>query len=339
MNFNLPSSISLVLIAASIGLIFNNINNTEIEYVTVAKNSTGISPSTAVRNSTSETDSKSLDILDLDTFRFASVDGSIKVDKNNALIIDQDLRHWFDFYLSALGEISLQNIISMMQLEINKLPSPGQDQALKILDQYLAYKRELGEYDNRELLTVNQHNDIEHLTDRLDWQMRLRRRYLDDDVVESFWHQDEVIDNYALEKLTIKNSNLSDADKQAKLLALDQSLPESLYTFKQELYVASNLLKKEKALSQTGSPQALRELRIKEVGIEAANRLEVIDEKQRSWNVKVLSYHNEEERLSKIEGMSITDKEAILTQYREDHFKNKEILRLPAAIKLLSDTL
>lgn len=337
MKFSLLSSTALILIAASTGLIFSNINTTEIIYLKSAPHSnTTTQPETTSSESNAVTES--ISILDLDTFRFTSVDGSINVDERNHLIIDQELRHWLDFYLAAIGEIELEQIVSMMELEIGKLPNPGQAQALEILKQYLAYKQELAEYDNRELLAIDQHNDIQHLTDRLDWQMRLRRRHLDDEVVEIFWHQDEVIDNYALEKLKIKSSNLSDVDKQERLLALDQSLPESLYSFKQELYIASNLLEKEQALIESNDPQALRELRIKEVGIEAADRLEKIDKVQNSWKLKVLSYHNEEKRLSKIVGMSDEDKATALSEYREKHFENKEILRLPAAVKLLSDS-
>lgn len=339
MKFSLLSSTALILIAASTGLILSNINKTDVVYLKAATHSstTTIQPETTSSESNAVTESMS--ILDLNTFRFTSVDGSIKVDERNHLIIDQELRHWLDFYLAAIGEIELEKIVSMMELEIRKLPNPGQAQALEILKQYLAYKQELAEYDNRELLAIDQHNDIQHLTDRLDWQMRLRRRHLDEDVVEIFWYQDEVIDNYALEKLKIKSSNLPDLDKQERLLALDQSLPESLYSFKQELYIASNLLKKEQALIESNDPQAIRELRIKEVGIEAADRLEKIDKVQNSWKLKVLSYYNEEKRLSKIEGMSNSDKETALSEYREKHFENKEILRLPAAVKLLSDTL
>lgn len=341
MKFSLLSSLTLAFIAASIGFIISVLNLNKIEYATevAIDNSFSVQPKMSLENKAINSNNKIIDILDLKTFRFSSVDGAIKVDANNTLIIDQDLRHWFDFYLSAIGEINLQQIISMLQQEINTLPNPGRDQAHKIMEQYLAYKKELGEYDSRELLAVDHHSDIEQLSNRLDWQMRLRRRYLADTVVESFWHNDEIIDNYALEKLMIKNSDLSATDKKEQLLALDKSLPESLYDFKQELYIASNLLKKEKKLSQSDDPTELRNLRIQEVGIAATDRLEAIDKTQNAWRLKVSSYRDEKQRLSKIEGMSTTDKAALLSQYREDNFKDKERLRLPAAVQLLSDTL
>ncbi|MBL4797365.1 MAG: hypothetical protein JKY50_08120 [Oleispira sp.] len=340
MKFSLPSSLTLALIAVSIGLILSVLNLSGVENNSKVDIDHGITTQTQTPvKSKVVNNNETINILELKTFRFSSVDGSIKVDNDNILIIDQDLRHWLDFYLSAIGEVNLQQIISMMQQEIDKLPNPGRDQAHTIMDQYLAYKQELGEYDKRELLAVDSNNNIEQLSNRFDWQMRLRRRYLADDVVESFWHNDEVIDNYALEKLVIRNSDLSDTDKAAQLLALEESLPDSLSSFKKELYVASNLLEKEKALSQSNDPTELRNLRIQEVGIEATNRLEAIDKTQNTWRLKVLSYRDEKQRLSAIEGMSAIDKEHILAQYREDNFADKEKLRLPAAVQLLSDTL
>lgn len=340
MKFSLPSSLALALIAVLIGLVLSVLNLNGVDNNTEVGTDHGIATQIQIPVKNNAVDNnENINILELKTFRFSSIDGSIKVDSDNILIIDQDLRHWLDFYLSAIGEVNLQQIITMMQQEIDKLPNPGRDQAHTIMDQYLAYKQELGEYDKRELLAVDSNNNIEQLSNRLDWQMRLRRRYLADDVVESFWHNDEVIDNYALEKLVIRNSDISDTDKEAQLLALEKSLPDSLASFKKELYVASNLLEKEKELSQSDDPTELRNLRIQEVGIEATDRLEAIDKTQNTWRLKVLSYRDEKQRLSAIEGMSTIDKENILAQYREDNFADNERLRLPAAVQLLSDTL
>lgn len=282
---------------------------------------------------------ENLSILDLSTFRFSSVDGAINVDKNNHLIINEDLRHWFDFYLSAIGEIEIDNIILFMEREINTLPNPGKEQAHKIMTQYLAYKYELAEYDNQELRSLDGNNDIEQLSNRLDWQMRLRRRHLEEKVVESFWKKDEVIDNYALKKIEIRSSNISESDKNIQLEELEASLPEELKFFKQELYIASNLLEKENALGKSKKSSELRNLRIQEVGIEATDRLDAIDKAQQKWRLKVLSYRNQVQKLSGIEAISNSDKEALITEYREENFNSKEILRLKAAVQLLSDSL
>jgi len=345
MKFSLLSSLTLAFIALSIVVILSVLNMSTVEYSADAGIDKPIPDQFSINTKAIESDNKNIKILELKTFRFSSVDGSIKVDSHDALVIDRDLRHWFDFYLSAIGELNLEQIIVMMQQEINQLPSPGREQAHELLSQYLSYKQELSEYDNRESLAVDQHSnieqysDIEQLTQRLDWQMRLRRRYLSPNVVESFWQHDEVIDLYALDKLMIKNSDLSLADKQLQLLALEQSLPDSLQTFKQDLYIAKNLLEKENALSQTEGSSALRQLRIQEVGVEATDRLEVIDKTHANWQARVFAYRQEMLTLSEAKGMSTIDREGQISEYRQQNFSDKEQLRLKAAVALLSEDL
>lgn len=339
MKFSLLSSLTLAFIALSIVVILSVLNMSTVEYSADAGIDKPIPDQFSINTKAIESDNKNIKILELKTFRFSSVDGSIKVDSHDALVIDRDLRHWFDFYLSAIGELNLEQIIVMMQQEINQLPSPGREQAHELLSQYLSYKQELSEYDNRESLAVDQHSNIEQLTQRLDWQMRLRRRYLSPNVVESFWQHDEVIDLYALDKLMIKNSDLSLADKQLQLLALEQSLPDSLQTFKQDLYIAKNLLEKENALSQTEDSSALRQLRIQEVGVEATDRLEVIDKTHANWQARVFAYRQEMLTLSEAKGMSTIDREGQISEYRQQNFSDKEQLRLKAAVALLSEDL
>ncbi|MBA35340.1 MAG: hypothetical protein CMI14_07895 [Oleispira sp.] len=339
MKFSLLSFATLSFVTVLTIFIVNtfNLNDSDTKHESLSIDQEEIvSPQSTTQPAPSEIDN--LNILELNTFRFSSVDGAIKVDKHNHLIIDEDLRHWFDFYLSAIGEIDINKITLLMEKEINALPSPGKEQAHNIMNQYLAYKRELAQYENQELRSVDGNHDIEQLSNRLDWQMRLRRQHLDDNVVESFWKKDEIIDSYALEKLKIRNSDISEADKEEQLEALENSLPEELYSFKQELYIASNLLEKEKELAESSNPTELRNLRIEEVGIEAADRLAEVDKSQQEWQLKVLAYRNEVQKISDSEGISNIDKEELISEYREENFSNTEILRLKAAVQLLSDT-
>ena len=339
MKFSLLSFATLSFVTALTIFIVNtfNLNDSDTKHESLSIDQEEIvSPQSITQHAPSEIDS--LNILELNTFRFSSVDGAIKVDEHNHLIIDEDLRHWFDFYLSAIGEIDINKITLLMEKEINALPSPGKEQAHNIMNQYLAYKRELAQYENQELRSVDGNHDIEQLSNRLDWQMRLRRQHLDDNVVESFWKKDEIIDSYALEKLKIRNSDISEADKEEQLEALENSLPEELYSFKQELYIASNLLEKEKELAESSNPTELRNLRIEEVGIEAADRLAEVDKSQQEWQLKVLAYRNEVQKISDSEGISNIDKEELISEYREENFSSTEILRLKAAVQLLSDT-
>lgn len=326
-------SASLLLFASF--LMFFSSNSTELIKPEYGRDNTKLNSKKLVEVELVK-DISNINILDLKTFRFSSVDGKINVDSEGNLIVDRELRHWLDFYLSALGELELEQVIAIIEQKINQLPSPGREQAHQLFRNYLGYKTALSEYDERAALESNEIGSIEQLQGRLDWQSRLRRQWLSSDAVESFWKMDEVIDDYALQKLVIRSSDLNSEEKAAALEALEQSLPDELSSFKKEVYIASDLLIKEEALDVKGDSNSLRKLRIEEVGMEAADRLERLDVSQGSWNKKLEDYRDLKEKILSEEGLSEVDKQEQLDDYRNKIFTDKEQLRIDAALQLLS---
>ncbi len=276
-------------------------------------------------------------VLKLKTFRLTDVDGQLKVDAQGQLIIDRDLRHWIDFYLSAVGEISLEDIIALMKSEINKLSPLAKAQALELLESYIGYKSALAEYDEREALGITDSASLAQIGERLQWQKRLRRQWLPDEAVEEFWQLDELVDDYTYEKLVIKSSAMTAVEKKEQLLALDNSLPNEIVEFKKSLTLSSDLLEQEKALSEQGKADEIRELRAQNMSPEAVERLETLDQQQLNWHKKVMAYRDEMAKVENIEGMSRQDKDEILDAYQASNFTDREKLRLPAAIKLVDE--
>ncbi len=272
-------------------------------------------------------------ILELSMFKLATVDGSIRADKDGELIIDRDLRHWIDFYLSAIGSLSLAEIRQIMIAEITLLPMPARDQALELLTDYLNYKEELANYDNQNKEIVDYLDSLQH---RHDWQKRLRRQILAKEAVEAFWHLDEIVDDYALAQLVISASDNSEEDKVMQLEHLDLALPIELKSFRDNLYIASNLQESVNAYRQQGgSEENVRQMRIEQVGIEATERLEQLDKKNELWLHRIRAYANEVKSAAQTEGLSEQDKEQQLKRYRENNFEINEQLRLDSALHLL----
>ena len=278
-------------------------------------------------------------ILALNMFKLASVDGDITVDKNEELVVDRDLRHWIDFYLSAIGELSLVEIQQLMNQKIALLPMPARQQAEKLLADYLAYKEALASYEGQfQLLEPESIDHLENLQQRHDWQKRLRRQMLSTEAVEAFWQLDELVDDYALEQLVINGSDMSDEEKLYQLKKSDDALPAELKNFRRDLYIASNL--QEKVVSsrqQGGSDESIRQLRIEQVGLKATDRLEVLEAAQNLWQQRVVDYANEVKAVAAIEGLTEQDKNERIRLYQHDNFDNKEQLRLDTALSLLID--
>lgn len=275
------------------------------------------------------------DILNLKTFRFTNVDGKLQQDADGHLIINRDLRYWIDFYLSATGEASLEDLIGLMKSEIALLDSPAKEQALEILLSYIGYKTALADYDERESLAVSGMSSIEQVGDRLEWQKRLRREWLPAEAVDEFWQLDEIIDDYAYQKLVITNSDLTLSEKEQKISELEQQLPQEFTEFKKSVTLSKDLMAKENELIEQGRSDEIQQLREESLSPEAVERLDMFDQKQENWRTRVVDYRNQLQEIESLEGVSNVEKEELIKEYQSQYFDTREALRLPAAVQLI----
>ena len=269
------------------------------------------------------------------TYRAASIDGGLRLDKNNHLIIDRDVRHWIDFHLAALGELSIEQIKAMMVEYILKLPNPGQDEALLIVEKYLSYKNELAGFDEQ-FAAMNAESDLDAMQQRYEWQKRLRRESLEPEVVEAFWSMDEKIDDVALNKLLIRNSDLSNDEKEEAQRALERDMPIEWQELRESMQKPSKLSQQVERLKAEGAgAEEVYEYRKSSVGIEAADRLQSLDAERQVWHQKLINYNQEKQRVESIEGLSNQERSVILEDYVQAHFTTKEQLRVSAASQLI----
>lgn len=78
------------------------------------------------------------------SFRGTTVDGVFRLDANGNLLISEDIRQIFDYFLAAVGEEPLATSVERLRAYITEqLSANAREQALTLLNQYLDYKREL----------------------------------------------------------------------------------------------------------------------------------------------------------------------------------------------------
>eukprot|EP00487_Bulimina_marginata_P003880 TRINITY_DN19357_c0_g1_i1.p1 TRINITY_DN19357_c0_g1~~TRINITY_DN19357_c0_g1_i1.p1 ORF type:complete len:105 (-),score=15.93 TRINITY_DN19357_c0_g1_i1:182-496(-) len=86
----------------------------------------------------------------------------LKTDADGNLIVGEEAKHLFEFYLSSIGEESLEQILTRIQLELDEqLQPPALDQALSLLKRYIDYKIELAELETAtNIHTVDSLSDL-----------------------------------------------------------------------------------------------------------------------------------------------------------------------------------
>ncbi len=254
---------------------------------------------------------------DIATFRGAEEDGDLIL-MNGHLLVNISLKRWMDFYLSAVGEQTLDDIVAYMKGRMQALPAPADAEALEILTSYLNYRRDIDNYDEVTARKI-EGIDLASLNARMEWIEKMRRLHFTEEVVTAFFAEEEAMDRFTLKRMALVQAGAS----VDEIEAVDEDLPAALKMKREQSGMADQL----QALRQEAGddPVLLQTLREEQFGADAAARLAVLDQTRQLWHQKLDHYQ------------SLIDAgadEARLTAYRAENFSSAESARLDAALQV-----
>ena len=266
------------------------------------------------------------------SFGGTTVDGVFRLDANGNLLISEDIRRIFDYFLAAAGEEPLRTSVERLRAYIAaELPANAREQALVLLNQYLDYKRELVLLER----DLPQMANLDALRQREAAVQALRARIFDSETQQAFFAREEAYNQFTLQRLAIlHNSQLDDAGKAAAVDQLRNSLPAEMQDT--VLPQLQNELRQQTAQLQASGakPEQIRQLRQRLVGAEATQRLEVLDQQRQTWKKRIAQYSTDKAAIENNPGMSANDKRAAIAQLATENFDEREQLRLEAAEQL-----
>ncbi|WP_309044673.1 lipase secretion chaperone [Marinobacter sediminicola] len=247
-------------------------------------------------------------------------------DRFGNLIPTGELRQLFEYYLSALGEEELSQLVARVRLTLSVLEEPARGQALDILGRYLDYKLALSDLEAAYgEAGVSGAGEMER---RMLEIQALRRTWMKADTAEAFFADEEAIDRYQLEKRRIGGDGSLTAEQREEAFAeAEMALPEPLRQARENTHKFARYEQARETMAN--DPEALRAWRRQEFGDEAAQRLEALDAEQKDWNRRWQSYVEEREAL-KTSGLAEPEKEESLSQLREKYFSETERIRAKA---------
>ncbi|MFV9657383.1 lipase secretion chaperone [Pseudomonas sp. NY15366] len=263
------------------------------------------------------------------SFAGTQVDGSFRVDADGNLIVSEDIRRIFDYFLASIGEESLQASIGRLRDYIDsQLAEPARARAQALLDQYLAYKRELVLLER----DLPQLASLDALRQREAAVQALRARLFDSETHQAFFAREEGYNRFTLERLAIQHdARMSAEEKGVAVDRLRASLPEEMQDMvlpqlQQELRHNTARLQAEGA-----SAAQIRQMRQQLVGAEATTRLEALDSQREQWQKRLEDYLAAKAKIQATEGLSSSDKRAAIEALATERFDERERLRLDAA--------
>nr|WP_229417050.1 lipase secretion chaperone [Massilia eburnea] len=254
-------------------------------------------------------------------------DGRVQATGDN-LRIDAELRHLFDYYLSALGETELPAIRAGIEQELSRRLQPAAAaQARRLLGQYLAYKRALsevadgrrgpGEAAPRAALAAAARG-------RLLAMQSVRQRYFTPAESAGLFGDSDARDQDAVARLeAMDDKTLTPAQRQERLAEADRRLPPEL---REEREAPLRVLKLEQQVASAraagASEDDIYRLRASAIDPQAAGRLAQLDQEQAEWQRRIAAY--------RAASVNLAGNQAAIQQLRDRLFTPGEQKRLGA---------
>lgn len=298
-------------------------------------------PSQVEASQTAKQDASALTVFDqlaIDqsgiSLKGTEIDGLYAVDDQGHLILNDDIKHRFEYFLSTLGEFELDQVLNMIKEDIHlNLQEPARSEALKLFNDYILYKKALVELEQgTDEMADFDLNNVQHMRMQLEQLRNKRREYFSPEAADAFFGFDEIYDDYMLSKLEIMHqTQLTEAEKQAQLSALEDQLPPELSELRDETQRISNVFSKVEAMKASGaSAEAQFDVNAQAFGQDAALRIQALEKQRTEWKRRVNTYLEDKAEITNNSDLSEEEKNEQYERLKQSAFDDSEQRRLKA---------
>ena len=172
------------------------------------------------------------------THQDTQIDGALAADQSGNLILNQGVRDFFDYFLSAADEIGPEAAIAEIQRYINQyLTEPANEQATALLWNYLRYKRYELSLQQQPLsggLSTEQ-DALVILRNNFSMLKNKRNELFDSQTDNALFGLEAVYQEHTLSTLELfADQSLTDSQRHNELERLQQNLPPELQASQRE---------------------------------------------------------------------------------------------------------
>ncbi len=260
------------------------------------------------------------------------IDGRLQEDKNGNLIVDIGFRDLFDYFFSALGEKTPEQIAANMAQYIDSTLSPkAAEQARALLKSFMAYNRDLAEYgamDNTDVYDLHGRALVDHLQAYHTYLAAARERHFGPEYSEVFFQNEEKYQAYNIARLELSLADLPKEEKQRRIGDLRSRLPERQQEIIRDHERVNEFMSKEKAWQEEGvSRDELYDRRLADYGYDAAERMAALDERNRVWESRLHDFFEEVDQIHATDWPE-ADKKELVEEIKASSFSERERLRV-----------
>lgn len=256
------------------------------------------------------------------------IDGQLKSDASGNLIIDLEVRDFFDYFLNTVGEVTpevafaeIKNIIE------SSLPASAVEQALKVLDEYLLYKETALELMTQELIPSDQQTkdyQIEMLENTFEQMKSIRRQTMSTEAVTAFFALEEAYGEYTLASIKVQHDDSLSVDEKISMQAFHrEKLPEIIQKTEDSVLADAAKHKIVHQAITSSSPEDLKQtLADNNYTEEATSEIIAYQNTQSNFDLRYEQYLSEKQQMS-LSGLSEQDKSQQIQRLQENYFKGE----------------
>jgi lipase chaperone LimK len=251
------------------------------------------------------------------------IDGYLALDNDDNLIIDQGLLDFFDYFLSARGRLNEQQIVAHLVDQLTfHLQGKARIQALEFLHQYQLFGNAYSELVGSSATSSNTIHIS--LTDSLDMRQKLRYKFLGVQTSDTLWAEQDAHDQITLLKLMRLTPSLSSMtikdDEYDIISSVNRGIQQSNAQHKDIFQLQKN----------NANSAYIYQKRALTLGVDAADRLTVLDRKSLKWKERMNHYLLKKDNINNEIGLTDNDKEKDLLAFKNTYFTQQEQRRLLA---------
>jgi len=237
-----------------------------------------------------------------DRLNFASslegteIDGSLAADENGNLILNVDVRDFFDYFLGASDEVGPENAIDeIVRYAREYLPEPADQQAIELLKNYLRYKKTELKLQNVPInqARLTQENTFDLLDENFSALKERRQQLFSNTEDQALFSLEDSYADFTLASLKIRNDkNLNKEQKEQQLAQLQQTLPGEFASSEANQLKAQDLQKETTSLINSDIDDSQLHEELVEQGYSYQKAQEIISYRQKKayFETQYLAY-------------------------------------------------
>lgn len=242
-----------------------------------------------------------------------------------------ELRRMFDYYLSAVGEQSIDSITQEIHRAIDQnVPQHQVLGAKRLLGRYLEFKRALVDLEKKPKL---EGTGVAAIRQRFNAMQDVRARIFSAEEEQGLFGLEDANDRDSLARLEIhQNTALSASQKRDQLAVLDAALPAALRADREAPRVVIQVEQTAQTMRANGaSDDDIYRMRAKALDPQAAVRLAEVDREEKAWKDRIAVYLGERSKLLKTQADAPeSERQTALMQLQQSQFSEEERRRLAA---------